>query len=81
VAGFGVLALGIACWSGPPLLGMLLYSASVTFYLARLDYTVGLTGILVRPVVVFHAILTAFLSWTYARAKAANGKKNESHER
>lgn len=34
VAGIGLIALGIACWPGPPLVGMLTYSALVTLYLA-----------------------------------------------
>ena len=34
VAGIALIALGIACWPGPPLVGMLIYSALVTLYLA-----------------------------------------------
>jgi hypothetical protein len=34
VAGIALIALGIACWPGPPLVGMLTYSAVVTLYLA-----------------------------------------------
>jgi hypothetical protein len=36
VAGIALIALAIACWPGPPLLGMLAYNASVTLYLAYL---------------------------------------------
>ena len=36
VAGIALIALGIACWPGPPLVGMLTYSALVTLYLAYL---------------------------------------------
>ena len=33
VAGIALIALGIACWPGPPLVGMLTYSASSPFIL------------------------------------------------
>ena len=36
VAGIALIGLGIACWPGPPLLGMLIYSAVVALYLAYL---------------------------------------------
>jgi hypothetical protein len=36
VAGIALIALSIACWPGPPVVGMLTYSASVTLYLAYL---------------------------------------------
>ena len=34
VAGIALIALGIACWPGSPIVGMLTYSALVTLYLA-----------------------------------------------
>jgi hypothetical protein len=34
VAGIALIALGIACWPGPPVVGMLTYSAAVMLYLA-----------------------------------------------
>ena len=61
VAGIALISLGIACWPGPPLLGMLIYSALVTLYLAYLGFA-GLSGILLWPAVVLHATLTALLS-------------------
>ena len=61
VAGIALIALGVACWPGPPLIGMLTYSAAVTLYLAYVGFAGGLTGILLWPVVVLHVILTAFL--------------------
>ena len=45
VAGIALIALGVACWPGPPLVGMLVYSALVTLYLAYLGFADGLTGI------------------------------------
>ena len=41
VAGIALVALGIACWPGPPLVGMLIYSAFVTLYLAYLGFAVA----------------------------------------
>jgi len=61
VAGIALIALGGACWPGTPLVGMLTYSAAVTLYLACVGFSGGLTGILLWPAVVLHAILTALL--------------------
>jgi len=62
VTGIALIALGVACWPGPPLAGMLTYSAAVTLYLAYVGLAGGLTGILLWPAVVLHLILTAFLT-------------------
>lgn len=62
VAGIAVIALAIACWPGTPLVGMLIYSASITLYFAYLGFAGGLTGILLWPAVVLHVILTALLT-------------------
>ena len=67
VSGIALIALGIACWPGPPLVGMLTYSASVTLYLAYLGFAGGLTGVLLWPAVMLHAILTALLTRDAAR--------------
>jgi hypothetical protein len=61
VAGIALLGLGIACWPGPPLIGMLTYSALVTLYLAFLGVVEGMTGDLLWPAVVLHLILTVLL--------------------
>ena len=65
VAGMALIALGIACWPGPPLLGMLTYSALITVYLAYLG-SAGIAGILLWPAVVLHVILTALLARSFA---------------
>ena len=57
VAGIALIGLGIACWPGPPLVGMLIYSAAVTLYLAYVGFAGGLTGVLLWPAVVLHVIL------------------------
>ncbi len=62
VAGIAPIALGIACWPGPPLVGMLTYSASVTLYLAYLGLAGGSTGVLLLPAVILHVILTGLLA-------------------
>jgi hypothetical protein len=62
VAGIALIALGVACWPGTPLAGMLLYSAAVTLYLAWLGFSGSSSGILLWPAVVLHAILTALLA-------------------
>ncbi len=68
VAGIALIALGVACWPGPALVGMLTYGAVVTLYLAYLGFT-GLAGILLWPAVVLHVILTALLIWASTKDK------------
>jgi hypothetical protein len=60
--GIALIALGVACWPGTPLAGMLTYSAAVTLYLAYVGFAGDLSGILLWPVVVLHLILTALLT-------------------
>ena len=62
VAGIALIGLGVACWPGPPRLGMLIYSGAVTVFLAYVGLTGG-GGVLLWPAVVLHAILTALLTW------------------
>jgi hypothetical protein len=62
VLGLALIALGVACWPGTPLVGMLTYSVAVTLYLAYVGFAGGLTGILLWPAVVLHVILTALLT-------------------
>jgi hypothetical protein len=61
VCGIALIALGIACWPGPPLAGMLTYSGAVTLYLAYLGFAGGLGGVLLWPAVALHAVLTVLL--------------------
>jgi len=68
VAGIALIALGIACWPGSPLLGMLTYSALVTVYLAYLGLA-GVAGILLWLAVVLHVILTASLAYRAAATR------------
>jgi hypothetical protein len=61
VAGIALIALGVTCWPGPALAGMLTYSALVTLYLAYLGLAGGLAGIFLWPAIALHAILSVFL--------------------
>ena len=69
VAGIALIALGVACWPGTPQVGMLIYSAAVTLYLAYVGFVGGLIGILLWPAVVLHVILTALLTRASTRDK------------
>ena len=62
VAGIALIGLGIACWPGPPLVGMLTYSATVALYLAYLGIAAGFSGVLLWPAVILHLLLTALLA-------------------
>ena len=62
VAGIALIALGVACWPGTSLVGMLIYNAAVTLYLAYVGFAGELTGTLLWPAVVLHVILTALLT-------------------
>ena len=71
VTGIALIGLGLACWPGPPRLGMLVYGAAVAVYLAYLGVVEGLAGVLLWPAVVLHVILVALLGWTSRRDKEA----------
>ncbi len=66
VAGIALIALAVACWPGPPSLGMLTYSALVMLYLAYLGFN-ALTGVLLWPAIVLHLILTGLLTFNVTR--------------
>ncbi len=70
VTGIALIALGVACWPGPPVAGMLIYSAAVALYLAYVGFAHGLTGILLWPAVLLHIGLTALLVWAFAQNPA-----------
>lgn len=70
VTGIALVALGIACWPGTPLLAMLIYSAVITSYLGWIGLAGSAHGVLLWPVVLLHAILTGLLarSWLATRS-------------
>ena len=55
------------------MIAMLVYSAAITLYLACIGLAGEANGVLLWPVVVLHAILTALLAraWLAARRPAA----------
>jgi hypothetical protein len=70
VTGIALIALGLACWPGTPLLGMLLYSAAITLYLAYVGFAGGTGGVLLWPAAVGHAVLTLVLAWAWLSERA-----------
>jgi len=61
VAGIAIAALAVACWPGPPRLGMVVYGAAVALCLAGLGAAGDATGLLLWPAVVSHVALTLVL--------------------
>ena len=72
VAGIALIALGVACWPGPPSVGMVTYSAVVALYLSHLGFADGLAGVFLWPAVALHVSLTALLIWASARTQETN---------
>jgi hypothetical protein len=62
VAGIALIAFAVACWPGPPLIAMLMYSGAVTLYLGYVGFATSWAGLLLWPAVVLHLILTALLT-------------------
>ena len=73
VTGLALIGLGLACWPGPPILGILVYSTLVMLYLAYIGFTGDFVGVFLWPAVLFHAglsILLAAFGWPQRRRKA-----------
>jgi hypothetical protein len=62
VLGIALIALGVGCWPGPALLGMLTYGLLTTLYLLYLGIRGEWVGPLLWPAVVLHAVLTLLLA-------------------
>ena len=62
LAGIALIGLGVACWPGTPLLGMMTYSVAAALYLAYVGFSGGPSGMLLWPAVVAHMVLAALLS-------------------
>jgi hypothetical protein len=71
VAGIALVALAIACWPGPPLVGMLIYGTAVSLYLAYLGLAGGLAGVLLWPAVALHVVLAILLARAWLATEAA----------
>jgi hypothetical protein len=72
VAGTALIALGIACWPGLPLVGMLTYCTIVTLYLAYLGFAGGLAGVLLWPAVALHVVLSILLGRAWHRGTSSS---------
>jgi hypothetical protein len=69
VLGIALIALGVGCWPGPALLGMLTYGAGVTLYLAYIGLAGEWVGKLLWPAVVLHVVLTALLTRAWFQSR------------
>jgi len=76
VAGIALIALAVACWPGPPRVGMLIYVGVVALYLAYVGFAGSSTGILLWPAVGVHVILTALLIWAITGDKGTKTSSN-----
>ena len=63
VLGIALLALGIGCITGSLWLGMCIYMAVITLFLAYLGAATSWAGMLLWPAVAAHAALTVLLTW------------------
>lgn len=70
VAGLALVGLGLACWPGPPQLGMLTYGAAIALYLAWVQISGGSAGVLLWPAVVLHVAISAAIARSWAQGKA-----------
>jgi hypothetical protein len=71
VAGIALIALGVACWPGTPLGGMLTYGVAVAAYLAYCGVTGTMTGVMLWPAVVLHSVLALLLAIAWGRTRQA----------
>jgi hypothetical protein len=69
VTGIALIGLGVACWPGPPIIGMVIYSAAVALYLSYVGFAEGWAGVFLRPAVALHVILTALLTRDVTRMR------------
>ena len=73
IAGFGLIALAVACWPGNArrreLAGMLAYDAPVTLYLLFVGLGRSWSGPLLWPAVIVHVILTMLLARAWLRER------------
>jgi hypothetical protein len=70
VTGIALVALGVACWTGAPLLSMLTYNAALALYLAYAGVAGGTVGVLLWPVVALHLTMTVLLARLWATGEA-----------
>jgi hypothetical protein len=73
VTGIALMGLGVACWPGPPVVGMLIYGGVLTLYFAYLGFAGRFSGILLWPATVAHAILTFLLARAWLKDRQSKG--------
>ena len=71
LVGIALIGLGVACWPGPPLIGMLTYSVLAMLYLTYIGVRGEWIGPLLWPAVVLHAVLTLLLARAWFKASRA----------
>jgi hypothetical protein len=73
VTGIALIGLGVACWPGTALTGMLTYSALTTLYFAYLGLS-GVVGILLWPAFIAHSGLSFLLAreWRNGQRRPEN---------
>ena len=69
LAGIALIGLGVACWPGPPLIGMLTYSVLAMLCLTYIGVRGEWIGPLLWPAVVLHAVLTFLLARTWFKSQ------------
>jgi len=69
LAGIALVGLGVACWPGTPLLGMLTYNVAAALYLAFIGLSADSSGALLWPAVVAHLVLAVLLSRSFVRPR------------
>jgi hypothetical protein len=77
VLGIALLALALACWPGPPRLGMLVYGVAVAVYLGALGLSGAASGVLLWPAVLLHVVLALLLvlEWHRPERRAVDGSR------
>jgi len=80
VAGIALLALGVGCWPGTPLCGMLTYNALGTVYFSYLAINGEWAGPLLLPAVVLHAVLTLLLGRAWLKRWKSGGRDKPAGE-
>lgn len=80
VAGIALLALGVGCWPGTPLCGMLTYNALGTAYFSYLAIHGEWAGPLLLPAVVLHSVLTLLLGRACLKRWKLGGRDKSAGE-
>lgn len=69
LAGIALIGLGVACWPGPALPGMLTYSVLAMLYLTYIGVRGEWVGLLLWPAVMLHALLTLLLARAWFKSQ------------